>query len=219
MSTQPPNTDPASPSPGASTPAEGPRTNWFARHKVLTVLGAVVVVIVVASVAASLGARSAEPTSAAPTSAHEPSAPGSAPEPAPSEEEAPGIGSPVTSGDLEFTVTKVAEAGTHIGSDILGADAQGRYVTATVRVANVSKEPQTFVVSYVQLVDADGNVFDADSMATIYAGSNAKTWVATINPGNAVEGPIVFDLPAGTEPAAVAVKGGLFDTVVRIVLR
>lgn len=159
-------------------------------------------------------------SSAAPSSANAPAAPvaDTSAADAPVEQtadaavapDAPGLNTPVTVGSLEFTALGITEIGTTIGESPLSQDAQGTFLQLDLKVANVGNKSETFLDTYVKLVDAAGNTYDADSMAAVYLQSDAKTWLSGINPGNAVEGPVIFDVPVGTQPVAVQVTDNMF---------
>lgn len=113
-------------------------------------------------------------------------------------------------GAFEYTALAVKDAGTTAGTEPLSQTAQGTYVQVDLRVANTGDKAQTFIVNYVKLKDAAGKTYDADMTATVYAAGGAGTWVAAINPGNAVEGPVLFDVPAGTAPVTLVVSDNAF---------
>jgi hypothetical protein len=79
-----------------------------------------------------------------------------------------------------------------------------------LKIANVGNKANTFISSYVKLVDAAGKTYDSDPTATLYANPDQSAWVAAINPGNALQGPIVFDVPARTKPVSVQVSDNMF---------
>ena len=147
------------------------------------------------------------------------SAPGSsssaatAPKPAaskPAASKAPGLNVPVKVGTFEFTVTGAKDAGTTVGDSILSQTAQGTFIEVDFVVKNVGDSAATFLSNYVKLRDADGKTFDADPTATLYASPSQQAWVASINPGNSVTSPILFDVPAGTTAASVQVSDRAF---------
>lgn len=140
-------------------------------------------------------------------------------EPAAEEPAVPGLNTPVVSGTFEFTALGVTDLGTTIGTEPLSTTAQGTFLQVDLKVANIGAEGEMFLVNYVKLVDAEGRTFDADSMAAVYLDSSAGTWVASINPGNAVQGPVIFDVPAGTQAASIQVTDSLFSTGETIALR
>lgn len=130
----------------------------------------------------------------------------------------PGLNMPVTVGSFEFTALAAADAGTTVGTAPLTQTAQGSYFQLDLKVANVADDSQTFIVNFVKLEDAEGKTYDADISASLYAGGDAQTWVAAINPGNAVQGPILFDVPAGVTPVNVLVSGDMFSDGTAIAL-
>ena len=209
---QPVPTDPT------STPAEPtatPRRSWFARHKVLTTLGAVVALVVVVG---ALGGGDDTPTAApapAGTVEADTAAVPAAEEPAaePAEEPAPqtaGIGTPVRDGKFEFTVTSIEGGVAHVGDDMFGKDAQGQFTLVHMSVTNIGDEAQHFDGSSQKLVDAQGRTHSADGSAAIYLG-DAESFLNQINPGNSVQGTVVFDIPADATPASLELHDSMFS--------
>ncbi|MBO0898947.1 DUF4352 domain-containing protein [Cellulomonas sp. zg-ZUI199] len=212
-------TDPS----GTTTPAAAPapKRSWFARHKVLTTLGAVVLVVGVAGAlgggdddtagSASSGSSSAADVGAVAPAAGEAAADEApAPEPAAEEPAAAGIGTPVRDGKFEFTVTAIEPGVARIGSDVLGKDAQGQFTLVHVTVTNIGDEAQYFDGSSQKLVDAQGRTHSADTSAAIYLG-DAESFLNQINPGNSVQGTVVFDLPADATPASLELHDSMFS--------
>lgn len=124
--------------------------------------------------------------------------------------ETPGMNVPVTVGAFEFTALSAADAGPTVGAAPFTQTAQGTYYRLDLKIMNVGNESQTFIVNYVTLEDAEGKSYDADSSASMYAGDDAQIWLSAINPGNAVQGPILFDIPAGVTPVKVHVSDNMF---------
>jgi hypothetical protein len=122
----------------------------------------------------------------------------------------PGLNTPVTVGAFEYTALAVKDAGTTVGTAPLSQTAQGTFFQVDLKVANTGTSAQTFIVNYVKLKDAAGKTYDADASATLYASSDPNTWISAINPGNAVQGPILFDVPAGTKPVTLLVSDNAF---------
>lgn len=174
------------------------------RRSTLTAAG---VALAVALALTGCGATSTSGNSAAGSSA------GSSTEAA-----TPGLNVPVTVGAFEFTALAAADAGATVGASPLEQTAQGSYFRLDLKIANVGDGPETFIVNYVTLEDADGKTYDADALATLYAGGDSQAWVAAINPGNAVEGPLLFDLPAGTQPVKLLVRDSILSDGTPIVI-
>lgn len=200
------------------------KRNWFARHKILTGFVGLLAVIGIATAAtSSSGASDPEATSAAVSSdvsqpaAKEP--PHKTPQHAAAEtpfkaapkaaKKSPGIGTPVKSGDLQFTVTKVVRDQPQVGQEYLTEKAQGRYTLVYVTVRNVGNDSETLLDSEQKIKDADNKTYETDSMAELSMKNN-DVWLQQINPGNAVDGVLVYDMPVGVKATAIDFSGGLF---------
>lgn len=204
--------------PAPPTPAPQKR-NWFARHKILTGLAGLVAVVVVATAATS-SSGSSDPEPAAATSATGTTAAAAktaATSPAAKEstgkqkkDTAPGIGDPVKSGDLQFTVTKVVRDRTKVGQEYLTETAQGRYTLVYVTVRNVGDDSETLLDDDQKIKDTDNKTYSPDSTAEISMKNN-DVFFEQINPGNAVDGVLVYDMPVGVRATAIDFNGGLFE--------
>ncbi|MGC5077407.1 DUF4352 domain-containing protein [Agrococcus sp. DT81.2] len=132
----------------------------------------------------------------------------------------PGIGETVMVDDWAFTVISVgaraATAGESRWSD--GAQAQGEFVPIIVRVENHGAAAESFTPNDVVAIDPEGRQFSYSSDASIYA-DDSLDWYDEINPGNAVEGAIYFDVPPGTPLDRVLLDGGWFDDPAEIALQ
>ncbi len=211
-------TDPSDTTTPAAAPA--PRCSWFARHKVLTTLGAVVLVVGVAGAlgggdddtagTASGSASATEAGAVAPAAGEAAAEEAPAPEAAAEDPAAAGMGTPARDGKFEFTVTSIEPGVARIGSDVLGKDAQGQFVLVHVTVTNIGDEAQYFDGSSQKLVDAQGRTHSADTSAAIYLG-DAESFLNQINPGNSVQGTVVFDLPADATPASLELHDSMFS--------
>jgi len=171
--------------------------SWPRRHKIITGLGVVAVVGIIAGVASS-NSGSPAPTSGAGTSSS--SAAG----------HTPGIGSRVRDGKFEFTVLQVTHRKTAGNPQFGGSAAQGEYTVLRVRVTNIGDVSQSLTDSTQYVYDSQGRKFDAASDANIWINkAGGSTIWQDINPGNSVTGLIAFDLPRGD----VAVKAELHDSL------
>lgn len=206
-------------------PAEQPRRSWFVRHKILTALGAVVVVAVIGSALGGGDDDAATPASTAAPAAAEPSSDPAAPaepetpaEPeAPAEQPAAGIGTPVRDGKFEFTVTSIEPGVARVGDDLFGEDAQGQFLLVHLRVTNIGDEAQMFDGSSQKLLDTAGRTHSADSAAGMYVG-DSNSFLNQINPGNSVDGTVVFDIPADAAPASLELHDSPFSGGVTVAL-
>lgn len=215
--------DPMQPAPAASAP-QPPRRSWFARHKVLTALLAVVAFFVlIAAVSggddqtAATGTSPAAQDGGAPAPPEEPASEDPAPDPAPAADTA-GIGTPVRDGKFEFTVTEVQPGVTEIGDEYFGEQAQGQFVLVRLTASNIGDEAQTLFGDNQTLVDEQGREHSANTMAALYLDDN-DTFANEINPGNTVQGTIVFDIPVDAVPASIELHDSAFSGGVTVSLR
>lgn len=131
---------------------------------------------------------------------------------------AAGIGAPVRDGKFEFTVTKIEDGPKRIGNEYFGEDAQGRFVLVHVTVQNIGAEAQLFSGAAQKLFDAQGREFSSDTAAAIYLGQDAQSFLNEINPGNQVDGIVVFDLPVDVVPTSIELHDSMFSGGVTVAL-
>ena len=104
-----------------------------------------------------------------------------------------------------------------VGGQYLSKTAQGQYVLVTVKVANISDKPQTVFDSNQRLYDASGRRFDADAAAGIYANdTSSSVFVTPINPGNAITGTLVFDVPKDVTPTTIELHDSAYSGGTRV---
>lgn len=211
---------PPGPYPVPGTPAAVPaerRRSWFARHKVLTTLG-VLVVAVVAIASATSGGTDSPTAGGDGDSAPAVGQASEQPEQQEPEPEQPAdVGTPVQDGKFEFTVTSVEPGVARVGSDVLGQDAQGQYVLVHLTVTNIGDEAQYFDGSSQKAFDAQDREFSADTTAAVYLG-DANSFLNQINPGITVDGTVVFDVPADATLTAVTLHDSPFSGGVQVTL-
>jgi hypothetical protein len=104
------------------------------------------------------------------------------------------IGTEVRDGKFAFKVTNVKCGISKVGTSTFGTKAQGQYCAVTMQVGNIGDEPQTFFSSNQKAFDSQGREFSNDTTAELYA-TDAQVWLKEINPGNALEGTVYFDIP------------------------
>lgn len=206
---------------GPPTAPEAPRKNFFARHKVLTVVGAVVAVFLIAQLANGGSAPDDVASGGGETavaSGGQGSEPASAEQETPADEpDAAGLGDAVRDGKFEFTVTEVESGVASVGDEMFGQTAQGQYVLVHLTVENIGDEAQYFDGSSQELVDTAGRKHSADSSAAIYL-DDSNSFLNQINPGNSVEGIVVFDVPADAELASITLHDSMFSGGVTVAL-
>jgi hypothetical protein len=216
MSSIPPSPQPVLGQPTA--PGAGPQRSWFARHKVLTALG---VVVVLGIGAAALGGGGGDGDGTADTPVVEQTTGGEEPaaeEPAAEEPAPAGIGTPVTDDGFEFVVTGVEPGVARVGSDLLGQDAQGQFVLVHLTATNVGTEAAYLYTDPQKATDAQGREFTSDITATAYAATDMTVLSSQVNPGNQATLTLVYDIPADTALTAITLHGGIFSDGVTVTL-
>jgi hypothetical protein len=185
--------------------------NWFGRHKVLTVIGIIVLLAVIGGVAGggnktNTNSGDSKKTDTAKTE-NKPAATAK-------------LNEVARDGKFEFTVASVecgkASAGTN---QYLTKQAQGQFCFVNVTIKNIGSEAQTFDSSSQYLYDAANSKFSADSTASLYANPEGSTFLNQINPGNSVSGILVFDLPKDKTPVTAELHDSAFSGGVKVSLQ
>ncbi len=215
MSSHPEHPQPAQqPVPPAVAPVPATRRrSWFARHKFLTAVG---VLVVIGIAGASLGGGGDEPAAGGGGSATggTSDAGGAQEEPA---EAAPGIGATVADGKFEFVVSQVETGVTRVGTDLFGQAAQGQFVLVHLTVSNIGDDAQYFDGSSQKAYDASGRTYSSDGSAAVYV-DESNSFLNQINPGNQVQGVVVFDVPADVALTELELHDSPFSGGVRVAL-
>lgn len=130
-----------------------------------------------------------------------------------------GFNTPARDGKFEFVV-KSAECGkVSVGDAYSERKAQGVYCLVPVSVKNIGSKPQLMVVSNQKARTPNGSVYAPDILATITVNGDRDVWLTEINPGNSVDGQLVFDVPVGTVPTSVELHDSAFSGGVTIALK
>lgn len=209
------------------------KKSWFARHKFLTAVGAVVVVggiaaatsgddaTTAASESSPASAQSDESSSDSPVAqnASDATEEAEAPEAVedPEAAESATIGDAVRDGKFEFTVTEIELGIESIGEAPFDQQAQGQFALVYVSVSNIGNEAQLFDGSSQILIDDQGREHSSDSGATVYL-EDSESFLNQINPGNAVDGIIAFDIPVDAVPVELRLHDSMFSGGVTVAL-
>lgn len=187
------------------------KKNWFVRHKVMTVILAIIVIIILVNV--SGGNKKDANTS---------TKSGSTASAAKKEASVAKLNQPVRDGKFEFTITAIKCGETSVGGQYLNKAAQGQYCRLSLSVKNIGNEAQSLDATSQYLFNAAGQKYSADSTATIYAASpdsSNSTWFANINPGNSVTGDVIFDIPKDQTPVTAELHDSAFSTGTKVSLQ
>jgi hypothetical protein len=177
---------PAGPSPAAARgrPAPGSRSRRRWRRRLL---GGVVLLAVLGVLANALGDRD-RPAGQGRTAGRAGAA------------ATPGIREPARDGQFEFVVRSVRCGLRRVGPEPARQTPQGRFCLVAVSVANVGTEARDFDAGQQRLFGADGRRHSVDAAATA-ANGGIRLLHSLINPGNRMEGTLVYDVPPRTRPA------------------
>lgn len=185
--------------------------NWFKRHKILTVIGAFIVIGIIASAA---GGGSKTNTS---TSSNDKQSDTTKTD---NKSAMAKVGEVARDGKFEFTVASMECGKASVGTnEYLTKQAQGQFCLVNVTVKNIGNEAQTFDSSSQYLYDAANAKFSADGTASLYANPQGSTFLNQINPGNSVTGILVFDLPKDKTPITAELHDSSFSGGVKVNLQ
>jgi eukaryotic-like serine/threonine-protein kinase len=129
-----------------------------------------------------------------------------------------GVGQPVRDGQFEFVVRSVRCGLRRVGPELARQTPQGRFCLVALRVANVGAEARDFAAGHQRLLGPDGRRHAVDGAATAANGS-PRLLYSPVNPGNRIEGTLVFDVPAGLRPARIELHDSPFSRGVTVTLR
>jgi len=85
-------------------------------------------------------------------------------------------------------------------------------------ITNIGDSAGTFFGDNTYLLNEAGQQFSADTEAGIYLG-DADSLLSEINPGNTLDGQVVFDVPADMAPAAIELHDSAFSGGVTVNLQ
>lgn len=185
------------------------KKSWFARHKVLTVILALVII---GGIAGAAGGGNKTTTNTDNSSGNTQKTDNKA--------VVAKIGETARDGKFEYTVASVECGKTSAGTNqYLTKQAQGQFCFVNVTVKNIGNEAQTFDSSSQYLYDAANAKFSADSTASLYANPEGSTFLNQINPGNSVSGILVFDLPKDKTPVTAELHDSAFSGGIKVNLQ
>jgi hypothetical protein len=183
------------------------KKNWFARHKVLTVI---LVLFLLIGFGSALGGGDKTTTDNKESTKQETKKDTKA---------EIGLNQPANDGKFEFTVTGIKCGTASVGSNqFLTKAAQGQFCLLNVTVKNVGNEKQSLFSTNQKLLAGDKE-YSADDTATIYNAPNGTSWYSDINPGNSVTGAIVFDVPKDVTPTHAELHDSAFSGGVKVKLQ
>jgi hypothetical protein len=128
-----------------------------------------------------------------------------------------GLGVPVRDGQFEFVVRSVDCGARSVGEDLGRRRALGQFCMVGLRVENTGGEGRTFGGGQQYLFDDLGKRHDPDLDATFRHG-DGQLLSTHLNPGQRLEGTLVYDVPDPVGLARVELHDGLFSGGVSVEL-
>src|SRR5262245_30408539 len=127
----------------------------------------------------------------------------------------PGIGDAVRDGNFEFVVEDLDCGRSSIGPPLFRQTADGQYCVVALTVRNVKDDSRTFSIVNQKLRDGDRE-FSASVLATMAANGSAELINTQLNPEQAAQGRLVFDVPESAAPDAIELHDSLLSGGVRV---
>jgi hypothetical protein len=190
--------------------------NWFGRHKILSGIGVLIVIGIIASAAG--GSKSTTTTSkgSSPTASTSSTKSSTA--------SLAKINQPADDGKLQFTVTGIQcnQSQVEDPSDTDVATTAGApYCIVSLNVKNIQTVAQTFDSSSQYLYDATNKQYSVDSGATITLNPESSNFMEdpTVNPGVSISGQLVYDIPSTITPAYAILHDSSLSSGVKVGLQ
>lgn len=198
------------------------KKNWFKRHKILTGILVLIVLGIIINLAGG-GNSSTQISSNSQNQDSEATKPQeelSKKEEPVKKEELASIGTAVRDGKFEFVVKSLECGKTSVGTNqYLTKAPQGQFCLLNLTVKNIGNEAQSLLSSNQYLFNDAGQKYSADDTATMYNSPNGSSWYNDINPGNSVEGAIVFDVPKDVVPTVAQLHDSAFSSGIKVNLK
>jgi hypothetical protein len=143
------------------------------------------------------------------------------PEETPDDAEFARIGEEARDGQFAFVVDGFECVGDTIEAEdefVDDAQAQGQFCLLTISVENIGDQEQALFASDQYLYDAEERRFSASSDFEVIMAMDTPVY-DSINPGNAISGTIVFDVPADAEIEFAELHDSAFSGGVLVDLR
>ena len=121
-----------------------------------------------------------------------------------------GLGDPVRDGQFEFVVRSVACGARSVGQGPAAKRALAQFCLVELRVENTGTEGRTFGGGGQYLFDDAGKRHDPDLDATVRHG-DGRLLSTHLNPGQRLEGTLVYDVPDPVDLARVELHDGPFS--------
>lgn len=127
-----------------------------------------------------------------------------------------GLNQPANDGKFQFTVKGVDCSNKTIGTDPVSTTANGVFCIVSIDVKNIGDQAQTLDASSQYGYDAQGKKYSTDTKSEFYLPNQGGALFNQLNPGSAVSGQFVFDVPAGTKLTKLELHDSLLSGGVNV---
>ncbi|GAB78682.1 protein of unknown function [Austwickia chelonae] len=131
------------------------------------------------------------------------------------------VGTPARDGKFEFTANKATCGITSVGTEYMKSKAQGQFCVIDITVKNIGDKPQTFSDSNQKAYIGETQFSPSSKAMFDYALEkklDSSNWIKEINPGNQMQVPLLFDIPAGQKLEKVKLHDSMFSGGVTVKL-
>jgi hypothetical protein len=122
-----------------------------------------------------------------------------------------GLGDPVRDGQFELVVASLDCGARTVGEGIGRRRARGQFCLLALRVENTGREGRTFGGGHQYLFDDAGRRHDPDLAATVSHEGDARMVSTHLNPGQRLEGTLVYDVSDPIDLARVELHDAPFS--------
>lgn len=192
--------------------------NWFGKHKVLTVVGGLVVLIIIG---AAIGGSNNKNTSTNSSTASNTSA---STKSTATTASTPTLNQQANDGKFGFTITSfqcnVSQIEQPDNTDYV-VTAGAPYCEMNLSVKDVSTVAQTFDSDSQYVYGSGGNQYSVDDTATIAANDSSSNCMEepTVNPGVTITCTLAFDVPGGVTPSYAMLHDSSLSNGVKVSLQ
>jgi hypothetical protein len=132
---------------------------------------------------------------------------------------APGFGDPARDGQFRFVVRSSRCGVQSVGQGLGRRTATGQFCLLAIEVVNTGAEGRSFEAGHQYLLDAAGRRHRVDGAATWFHDGSARLINLQLNPGQGIEGTLVYDLAEEVEPVRAELHDSPFSGGVKVDLR
>jgi hypothetical protein len=131
----------------------------------------------------------------------------------------PALGDRARDGQFRFVVRSSRCGVASVGQGLGRRTASGKFCLLGIEVVNAGAEGRSFEAGHQYLLDAAGRRHSVDGAATWSHDGSARLINLQLNPGQRIEGTLVYDVAEGVEPVQAELHDSPFSGGVKVDLR